>query len=255
MMKVIKILFILIATAFLYSCDYDSGLSSGGADDVGTSGSLARFAIAGDYMYTVELEELKIFNISDEKSPEFVKQINPGFGIETIFSTGNYLFLGSRGGVYIFDITNGENPIQVSYYTHVYSCDPVIVKGNYAYSTLNSSGPCGRGSNQLDVIDISDISNPTNVYSIELSSPKGLGISGDLLFVCNNGIQIYDLSNPEQPILVGTESVYAYDVIPIDNMLISVSETGIFIYQIDYINQELDFLSTILARAVLTSNN
>lgn len=225
------------------SCDYDSGSSSDGINDTGTSGSLARFAISGNYMYTVELDELKIFDITDEKSPVFVKQTSPGFGIETIFTTGDFLFLGSRNGVYIYDITVKESPIQLSYYTHVYSCDPVIVKGDFAYSTLNSSGPCGRGVDQLEVIDISDKTNPTNVYTIEMESPKGLGISGDLLFACDNGIKIFDITNPEEPDFIKTESVDAFDVIPIDDMLIVAAESGLYIYEIA--ETQLNLLSTL----------
>ena len=134
-----------------------------------------------------QLEELKIFDISEEQTPDFITQIYPGFGIETIFVKENYLFLGSRWGVYIYDITSKESPVEVSFYSHVYSCDPVVVSGDYAYSTLNSTGPCSRGSDQLDVIDISNINSPTNVFTIEMDSPKGLGISGNLLFVCDNG--------------------------------------------------------------------
>lgn len=231
----------------VYSCEYDSGYSSDSSNDTGTSGSLARFAIAGDYLYTVELEQLKIFDISNEQSPEFLKQINPGFGIETIFVNGDYLFLGSRWGVYIYDISNRKSPYQVSYYTHVYSCDPVVVSGNYAYSTLNSSGPCGRGSDQLDVIDISNISNPMNVYTIDMESPKGLGVSGDLLFVCDNGIKIYDLTNPAQPLFIRTQNVDAFDVIPIDDLLIVVAGSGLYIYEIDT-NNQLNLLSTLYSK-------
>lgn len=121
------ILTFIIITLILTGCDSDFDYSSDTSSDQGTSGSLARFAIAGDYLYTVELEQLKIFNIADEKSPEFIKQINPGFGIETIFSKENYLFLGSRWGVYIYDISNPQSPQQVSLYSHIYSCDPVVV--------------------------------------------------------------------------------------------------------------------------------
>ncbi|MFO7829338.1 MAG: hypothetical protein R6V23_11990, partial [Bacteroidales bacterium] len=152
-MKHFKTLAIIIIAIFIYSCDDNSAYYSDSSSDTGTSGSLARFAIAGNYLYTVELEQLKIFNVSDETSPQFIKQIYPGFGIETIFAKGDYLFLGSQWGVYIYDISSPENPQQLSVYSHTYSCDPVVVSGNYAYSTLNSAGPCGRGLNQLDVID------------------------------------------------------------------------------------------------------
>lgn len=242
--KIPLLIVALSLIAVIYSCEYDSGYSSDSSSDIGTSGSLARFAIAGNYLYTVELEHLKIFDITNEKSPEFIKQITPGFGIETIFSKDDYLFLGSRWGVYIYDISSRENPVEVSIYSHMYSCDPVVVSGNYAYSTLNSSGPCGRGLNQLEVIDISNISNPVNVYTIEMDSPKGLGISGNLLFVCSNGIQVYSLLNPARPNYLRTESVSANDVIPIDDLLIVTASTGLYIYEFDT-NGELTLLSTL----------
>ena len=243
-MKVIKIFIFILASVLIYSCDSDSSYNSDSSSDQGTSGSLARFAIAGNYLYTVELEQLKIFDISNEQKPVFITQIWPGFGIETIFVKGDYLFLGSRWGVYIYDITNHESPKQLSLYSHVYSCDPVVVSGDYAYATLNSSGPCGRGLNQLDIIDISDKSNPFKVYTIEMESPKGLGISGDLLFVCDNGIKVYDISDPEIPQFIRKENLSAFDVIPIDNLLIVVAESGLYEYEFNN-NGELNLISTL----------
>lgn len=101
-MKHFKTLAIIILATLTISCESDS-YNGSDSQDTGTSGSLARFAIAGNYLYTVELEQLKIFNISDETSPQFIKQIYPGFGIETIFSSGGYLFW-DRAGVYTFTI-------------------------------------------------------------------------------------------------------------------------------------------------------
>ena len=243
-MRIIKIFIFILASILLYSCESDLNYYSDTSTDKGTSGSLARFAIAGNYLYTVELEQLKIFDISNEQTPQFIKQIYPGFGIETIFVSGDYLFLGSREGVYIYDITNHELPKKLSLYSHIYSCDPVVVSGNYAYATLNSSGPCSRGSDQLDIIDISDKSNPVNVYTIEMESPKGLGISGDLLFVCDNGIKVYDISDPEVPQFIRKENLSAFDVIPIDNLLIVVAESGLYEYEFNN-NGELNLISTL----------
>lgn len=244
-MKPIKIFSIFFSLILILGCESsDIGTTTDDSSDTGTAGSLARFTIAGNYLYTVELQQLKIFNISDEKQPAFVKQIYPGFDIETIFSKDDYLFLGSRWGVYIFDISNPESPEEISIYSHIYSCDPVVVSGNYAYSTLNSSGSCGRGLNQLDVIDISDIENPTQVAEIEMESPKGLGVSGNLLFVCDNGIKVYNISNPESPQYIKKEAVDAYDVIPVGNLLLIAAESGFYEYEFDT-NGNLTFVSTL----------
>jgi len=126
------------------------------SSDEGVAGSLARFTISGDYLYTVEFDQLKIFDISNEKEPVFIKQVNPGPEIESIFSMDKTLFLGSRYGVYILDISNPEYPIVLSEYSHIYSGDPVVVSGNYAYATLSSLRITGRGADQLEIIDISN---------------------------------------------------------------------------------------------------
>lgn len=243
-MKLLKISIIIFILAIINGCEYDGSYSLDISSDNGISGSLARFAIAGNYLYTVESEQLKIFNVTDETEPEFITQIYPGFGIETIFVHGEYLFLGSRWGIYIYDISDPDSPERISYYTHIYSCDPVIVSGNYAYSTLNSSGPCGRGLNQLEVIDISNKTNPTNVHTIEMENPKGLGISGNMLFVCDNGIKVYNITDPEVPLFIRTENVDAFDIIPIDNLLIVVAESGLYEYEFT-IDGEFTLLSTL----------
>jgi len=244
-MKKLNYLIIFLSLILIMGCESSEiSTSSDGSNDTGTAGSLARFTIAGNYLYTVELQQLKIFNISDEKKPTFVKQINPGIDIETIFSINNYLFLGSRWGVYIFDISIPEFPIQVSMYSHIYSCDPVVVSGNYAFSTLNSSGACGQGVDQLHIIDISDLENPTAIAIIEMDNPKGLGISGDFLFVCDNGIKIYDVSNPELPIFIKKETVDAYDIIPIGNLLLIAAESGLHEYEYNT-DGDLTFVSTL----------
>lgn len=225
-------LFLFIITAAFAGCDVESFdiSSSDDSSETGTAGSLARFTIANNYMYTVEHSLLKVFNISNEDKPEFVKQITPGFGIETIFASGNYLFLGSRWGVYIYDITQPESPVQKALYEHTYSCDPVVVSGNYAYSTLNSFGPCGRGLNQLDIIDVSNPSHPKNVNTLPMNAPQGLGVTDNLLFVCDEGIKVFDLTDKIYPQFLHKIEIPAYDVIPLDTLLLVATEAGLYEY-------------------------
>ena len=86
--------------------------------------------------------------------------------------------------MHIYDVSNPASPQKLSVYQHVYSCDPVVVEGDFAYVTLNSLNTwCGRFSNQLDIIDISDLSDPKLIKQYAMESPLGLGIYGNLLFV------------------------------------------------------------------------
>lgn len=205
----------------------------------GVGGSLARFAIVDDYLYTVSNSNLKVFDISQAPLPRQVQDVKLGLNIETIFPYKNMLFIGSRTGMHIYDNTNPLQPVFVSQYQHVESCDPVVVQGNYAYVTLRSGTPCRFGSNLLDVIDISNPRSPSPVQSIPMLNPHGLGIDGDVLFVCEgeHGLKVFDATNParlvEKQFIKG---IRTYDVIPRNKVLLVVGRDGLMQYDYSDVN-------------------
>lgn len=220
-----KNLFYLLAFVVLASCSKESGES-------GTPGSMARFAISGNQLYTVSNSDLSVFDISNPASPELkTSTYVPGF-VETIFSKDSILFFGTRGGMLIYDNSDPINPKFISEYSHVYSCDPVVVSKNYAFVTLNSGSiNCGRGLNQLEVIDLNDLKNPKQVAQYDMVSPNGLGIDDGVLFVCDNGLKAYlahDFNNLE---LIDHFDVDAYDVIPDDGYLLLIGQDGFHQYK------------------------
>jgi hypothetical protein len=232
-MKKLRLYSLLGLIIMSFACEKGSyDYSADQTNSTGTAGSLARFTIAENYLYSVDASTLKTFDITDEKNPNLVNEIYINIGVETIFAMGDLLFLGTQSGVYIYNISNPASPEYVSLYTHVQSCDPVVVKGHYAYSTLNTSGPCSQGLNQLDVIDISDPENPGRVNSVPLDNPKGLGISGSLLFVCDGGLKVFNLTDPIYPQFLHKIAIDAVDVIPIDTLLLVATEQGLSEYSI-----------------------
>ncbi|MEI7803640.1 MAG: hypothetical protein WCI97_13380, partial [Bacteroidota bacterium] len=149
------------------------------------------------------------------------------------------LFIGSTNGVFIYDNSNPSSPTQLAQFVHASSCDPVVVSGNYAYSTLRSGTTCNGFSNQLDVIDISNISSPVLKVSYQMTNPHGLGMDGTTLFICDNtaGLKVYDATDPLNISLKQTVTgMVPYDVIPLNNDLIVVAEDGL--YQYDYSNPD-----------------
>ncbi|MDR1203227.1 MAG: hypothetical protein LBL58_16580 [Tannerellaceae bacterium] len=242
------------------SCTGDSGDSGnmgydGGGFSEGKSGSMARFCIAGDVLFTVDNSSLKTFDISDPKNPVFYKDRtqNLGFGIETIFPMDSLLFIGSQTGMHIYHISNRQIPQYLSTATHILSCDPVVAQGNYAYVTLNSNNIwCGRNTNVLQIYDITDLKNPEFVkeISVGFTSPMGLGIDGNKLFICDKGLRVYDITDGKSPVWIddlhsaGVHDIGdSYDVIPINGRLILVASSGI--YQLDYTGESLNLLSKI----------
>ena len=124
------------------------------ASDVGTAGSLARFTIVGDYLYVVGYNNLQQYDISTPPEMNFVRTISLSNGVETIFSKGSNIFIGTQMGMFIYEISSDGNLSYVSAYEHVVSCDPGVADADYAYVTLRSGTECGVFSdiNQLQIV-------------------------------------------------------------------------------------------------------
>ncbi len=242
-----KIFYILLISLVAFSCDSDSNNSElSGGDLSGQGGSLARFAIAGDYLYVVDEFGLNVFNIATASDPVLVNQVPIGFAIETLFGLGDNLYIGSRDGMFIYSIANPEFPEQLSAVEHFTACDPVVSDGEYAYVTLWTDVGCGNFVNLLETYNVQDPVNPILVNQRNLSAPKGLGLYGDYLIVCDDEIKIFDVSVPEDATLVHSIDQNAFDVIIYNDVLIAIGTNGLYQYQLDPGNIEnTTFLSEI----------
>jgi hypothetical protein len=213
-----------------------SGASSGvSGSGTGFGGSMARFGIKDKVLYIVDQNTLKVFDITNKTSPNKMGDFYPGWNIETMFLSGNNMFLGTTTGMVIFDISNPLVPSSRVFFNHARSCDPVIVEDTLAYITLRSGTTCGGNINCLDVVNIKKISSPSMLATFSMTNPHGLGKHGDLLFICdgNAGLKIYDASDPKT---VGNKLIYsypninAYDVIPIGTVLVMIGDNGLYQY-------------------------
>ncbi len=208
------------------------------AERGGQGGSMARFVIVGDYLYCVDVSQLTVFDISDPARPRYKNAVDIGWQIETIFPSGTNLFIGGQSGMYIYDIHDAEEPKYVSEFTHVRSCDPVVVEGNLAYVTLRGGTVCGGYTNQLDIIDISDIKNPRLIRTVELSGPYGLTVRDGRVLVCDGsqGLKLIDATRPTPPVSILTD-LTPYDVILRDNLLVVTAESGYYLYDASDLSQ------------------
>lgn len=223
---------------------------SNGGGNYGIGGSMARFATYDDYLYLLQdMSNLKVVDISDVESPEVSYDKYVGWGLETMFMYDDYMYLGATNGLHIFDLEFPNNPVKTAEYSHITSCDPVVVSGNTAYVTLRSGNMCGGTADLLDVIDVTDKWDPERIASYPMNEPYGLGISGNTLFICqgDNGLVVYDATNP---LTIGNNklaeftNIAATDVIPLDTILFTIGENGFYIY--DYSDvQDIRLLSTL----------
>lgn len=235
----------LLIVFIAFACSMGES-SDSNASDSGKGGSMAGFTIIGNYLYTTSNDQLKVTDISTPSNPQYKKTVNPGFGIETIFGRDQYLFLGTQTGMYIYDANIADSPVLLSFYRHIYSCDPVVADQQYAYVTLNSVwGNCGQNSNELQIVDISDLSNPYQIFSKSMTSPRGLCIQNDTLVVCDNGLKIFKVAADRKSIsLLKDIDINATDVISLGHHWLVIGDDGFYQYQIK--NNEIKLLSSIL---------
>ena len=226
-------------TSFFFDAGVQTGASSGSGPSnlsgQGIAGSTARFAIKDNVLFTLEPRELGVFDITD--CPVHVRDLNLDRVSETLFPYAGNLFIGTTTGMSIYDISNATNPAFIAVMNHVRSCDPVVVQGDKAFVTLSTGTTCEGNVNQLLVVDLVNISTPTVTNTFEMFNPKGLGVDGNTLFLCDGaeGLKVFDktdLSAIDQHMISQFGGIVAADVIPVNGVLMMTSEQGI--YQYDY---------------------
>ena len=227
---------------------FDGAILNNGSNaesNIGVGGSLARFQIVDNYLYTVGNYEMAIFNIQNLAEPTLANTQYAGWNIETMFQADDYLYLGSTNGMYIYSLSNPSFPEFVSEFTHWEGCDPVVVDGDYAYLTLRGGNLCGQLESVLEIIDISDKTNPVLAARHELENPYGLGIRENMLFVCDGtaGLKLFNKANPLDIKQIRTlKDIQSKDVIPLQNSLLMIG--GDVLYQYEYLEDNVRLISS-----------
>jgi hypothetical protein len=221
-----------------YSGSQGGGVTGGG-ETFGVGGSMARFGQYGNYLFTLASQyQLKTYKAETDGKLSIADSTYVSWGIETLFILNETMFIGGNSGMYIYSLSNMPKVNYISQFNHFRACDPVVADEKYAYVTLKVGGPCGRGQNLLEVIDISNLKSPVLKNSYQMTSPMGLGKDDDILFVCDGdaGLRILDASKPAQqmPQLANYNTIHAYDVIPLQGHLFLIGNDGF--YQYDYSN-------------------
>ena len=190
-----------------------------GATPTGVGGSFARFTFNGNNFYTVDRSQLKTFSLNRLDCPALVATNNVGWNIETIFPYKDKLFIGSTTGMFIYDVVNPNKPVQLSSFTHGRACDPVVVENDMAYITLHTGTRCDGFLNQLSIVDVKNLTNPSLIKIYNMQSPKGLSVWDNILYLCDDGLKIYDVTNKtavDKNLKSHITGFETFDVIPYD---------------------------------------
>jgi len=240
--------FAIIATVcILAACSLNDGLEAPNSD--GKSGSITKFTIHNNYMYALNPNEVQTYSLENPDEPELVHTIETDYGLETIIVYDNTVYVGSRNSLYILDISapyqpeilSESNRVELGFFS---GCDPVVVKDNYAYSTIKIiDNVCGtfNARSLLLVYDVSDKSNPKIVGEFPLDQPNGLAYIGNHLVVCDEGsdqLVIFDITDPLNVQQLFDNNINITDPVDLiihDSKMIVSTKTSFNIYNINSI--------------------
>jgi hypothetical protein len=227
----------ILMSESLYSNSVKNADMSAGGPSAGIGGSMARFTIHSDHLYVLDGHKLNTIDVSDPSTIDLKSSTPVAGDIETIFPYNGNLFLGSRTGMYIYGLDDPAEPNHITTFSHMKSCDPVVVEGNYAYVTLRNGNTCSGNINELQVIDVSNIEQPKLLRTYPMTNPHGLGIDNGTLFICDgtDGLKVYDatdINRISDNLKAHYGDIHAFDVIPFNHIAMLIGEDGL--YQYDY---------------------
>ena len=192
-------------------------------------------------VYVVHDWFLDILDVSDPANPTLLAEHDLGINdiINDMTIEGTYAYMVSRNRLYIFDIINSPSPMWVGHYAH--QGEHIAVKGNHAYilddgfyilDITNKIAPQLIGSNQVPQpqgIAISDgyvfvaadslyvfpsinLPDPPEVASFPLDVPAyDVYVTNNMAYVeTQNGLHILDVSQIDQPVLLGMTDICGY---------------------------------------------
>ncbi|MDD4992279.1 MAG: hypothetical protein PHR83_08610 [Paludibacter sp.] len=214
----------------------------------GINGSMSRFTIYNDHLYSVTNNYMNIFDLSTAKPTKAAGDMYMGWNIETIFSYKDNMFMGTPTGMLIYSVKDPLKPVYASSVQHVFGCDPVVVDNDLAYVTVHSeANRCGQSANELMIVNVSDVYKPKPLATYTMTSPKGLGIDAGKLFICDDGLKIYNIGDPQTIManeIAHFKDMNGFDVIAHNNIVMMIADDGI--YQYDYSNtSSIKYLSRI----------
>jgi hypothetical protein len=218
--------------------------ASSSSTTTGKSGSMARFALSGNHLYTISNSQIQTYDISTPTAPIKQSKTAVSWDIQTLFSYENALYIGSQTGMYIYTIKDTGNLEYTNQVSHFRSCDPVVVSNNIAYVTLHTNSVCFNDNelNQLQIYDVEDPKNISQIDTLNMWEPKGLGIDNNNLFVCDGsaGLKVYDINASEDNTTMQKEvtlnlkenisDIDCYDLIAFNNTLYISNQTNLLLY-------------------------
>jgi hypothetical protein len=174
-----------------------------------------------------------IYDIEDAANPQLYGYWDQGYDIYDIYLQDNFLYAALSDSLLILDISNPTSPELLSIYDSPGCVYGTYRSGNYLYMSCIADYP----NWYLEIADISDPESPHSISTTPLLYQTFDVYVKDnfaIVSVDNEGIEIFDVSNPAAPVEVNHFRVNTCGVKfkAVDNFLYVTSDQGILAYDI-----------------------
>jgi hypothetical protein len=205
-----------------------------GYHDVAVNGKGAYVACGAGGAYAVDITD------PAEPVPGTVSLVDAR--VYSLALRGPYLYVAANGGgsdpdgLYIFDISDPDVPMRLSWYSYHYP-NAITIAGNYAFL----GGDWGLSY----ILDISNPYSPTKAGSFQIGGITfGIAVAGNYAYYANwqSGIKVVDISNITAPVVVDSvipPSEYGpgwqevFDAVIYKGYLVIAARDGLRVYDIN----------------------
>ena len=156
-------------------------------------------AVGGSFAYIAERNAgLAVVDISDPDAPTVLSTVWTGYARHVALAA-MHAYVATIYGLVVVDVSNPATPTIVAEVPTTDTAKFTCIAGSLAYVATEDG---------LLILDISIPSAPQQLTLLDLGTIGGynaLAIMGDYAFVLsfNDDLQVFDVSNPEAPVLVG----------------------------------------------------
>jgi len=161
-----------------------------------------KVAVAGDYAYVTDEDDLYIVNVSDPAHPVIVGQaVTPNYA-RGVAVKGAHVYIGDGYDVRVFDVSDPTNPVQVGMLTPTPANVPraIAIVGEYAYAVGWVGG--------LHVIHIADPTHPVQVGNYDTPGfARDVAAAGNYVYIADAEFLVVNVSDPANPTLAGSYAI------------------------------------------------
>ncbi|MBV6442339.1 MAG: hypothetical protein DYG98_19155 [Haliscomenobacteraceae bacterium CHB4] len=158
---------------------------------------LGELAVVGEHAYAVGPEGMEVISLNHLKKPKRVALVRSAAGATTVAAFGKYLLV-NKNGLFVYGLTNPAKPSIIGKLS--------LPAGIRTFHTANNRGSIVYGiGNRIHILDLADPEHPKkrNSISIRVKANQALQKGNNLYLFGKRGMEVLDLSKPEQPKTVG----------------------------------------------------